>query len=476
MEFNRRQAVAGMAAATAFAPTLSGTALARKAPGLPAFFADIEHRTFRYFWELSRDDNGLTPDRWPTPSFASIAAVGFALTAYPIGVENGWITRAQARARTLATLRFFDSAPQGDDPVSASGHKGFFYHFLQMDSGLRFRQTELSSVDTTLLFLGIVYAGGWYDGDDTDEKEIRRLADQIVERADWKWFQRGRGDVSMGWHPEEGFIDRGWTAYNEGMMVALLALGAESHPVGDDAWAAWTATLAPCWRGEGATRHIAFAPLFGHQYSHVWYDFRGIRDEVNRQAGFDYFENSRRATLADRAYCIANPMGFAGYSRNIWGLTACDGPGNYTIMRGGVEREIYGYSARGPMGQPDGRDDGTLSPTAALGSLPFAPEVVVPAAKALKQWPGLYRDYGFADSFNPSVTDPTLKLETGSVDPKHGWIATDYLGIDQGPILAMAANYRREAVWRVMRRVPRIRRGLQRAGFTGGWLAASAGA
>jgi hypothetical protein len=227
---------------------------------------------------------------------------------------------------------------------------------------------------------------------------------------------------------------------------------------------------APSWRGHGPTNRIAYAPLFGHQYSHIWIYFRGIRDRVMREAGFDYFENSRRATYANRAYCIANPMHWDGYSKNIWGLTACDGPGSFKIEAKDGPREFYGYSARGPAYEPDGRDDGTIAPTAALGSLPFAPEICIPAAAAMTKWPGLYQKYGFLDSFNPTFRDTQLKVETGTVDPQSGWVAKDYLGIDQGPILLQAANYRDDFVWRTMRQVPAIRRGLKLAGFTGGWL------
>jgi hypothetical protein len=216
---------------------------------------------------------------------------------------------------------------------------------------------------------------------------------------------------------------------------------------------------------------VAFAPFFPGQYSQIFIDFRGIRDRVMRQAGFDYFENSRRETYANRAYCIANPMRWRGYSDRIWGLAACDGPGDFQLPGKDGTRTFYGYSARGPLGEPDGRDDGTIAPTAALGSLPFAPEIVVPSAEAMMKQPGLFDRYGFKDSFNPSFTYTDVKPETGSVDPNNGWVATDYLGIDQGPILLQAANHRDDFVWRHMRRDPAIRRGLERAGFTGGWLA-----
>jgi hypothetical protein len=437
---------------------------------LPGFYADIERRTFNFFWETVNKANGLVPDRWPTPSFASIAAVGFGLTAYPIGVARGWIKREEARDLTLTTLRFFDNAPMGDDRTGMTGHRGFFYHFLDMKTGTRFRETELSSVDSSLLFLGMLFAGQWYDRNDPAEAEIRRLSAAIVDRADWPWFQRGELAVSMGWDPVKGFIARNWDGYNEGMMVYILGLGATRRPLPDDAWSAWTAPYPRYWRGEGPTRHLGFGPLFGHQYSHMWIDFRGIQDVTMRGAGFDYFENSRRAVLAQRQYCTLNPLKWDGYSKHIWGLTACDGPGGFKLPFKGETREFFAYAARGPIGQPDERDDGTIAPTAALGSLAFAPEVVIPAARALRKVPRLYGKYGFLDSFNPSFRYTDQKVQTGSVDKRHGWVAEDYLGIDQGPILGAAANYRDEMIWKTMRNSPVIRRGLERAGFTGGWL------
>ena len=461
--FTRRGLIAAGALSAPLAVVPRPASAAR--PMLPPLFDDIERRTFDFFWQTTNARTGLAPDRWPTPSFCSIAAVGFALTAYPIGVERGWITRAQARDRTLTTLRTFATLPQGPAASGTAGHKGFFYHFLDMTTGRRFQRTELSSVDTTLLFLGILFAAAWFDADDADEREIRRLADTIVGRADWSWFTNARGTVSMGWHPESGFIERAWDGYNEGMMVYVVGLGSGARPLADGAWDAWARTYPAFWRGRGATRHLAFAPLFGHQYSQMWIDFRGIRDATMRAERMDYFENSRRATYANRAYCIANPMKWDGYGKDIWGLTACDGPGNFTVDG----RTFHGYSARGPLGQPDERDDGTIAPTAALGSLAFAPEIVVPAARAMRRWPGLYDRYGFRDSFNATFRYRDRQVATGSVGP-HGWIARDHLGIDQGAILGAIANTRDEGVWRVMRRSPVIRRGLQRAGFTGGWL------
>jgi hypothetical protein len=254
------------------------------------------------------------------------------------------------------------------------------------------------------------------------------------------------------------------------MFVNILALGSRTHPGPDNLWKQWTAPYPNFWRGEGPTRRIAFAPQFPGQYSQIFIDFRGIRDEVMRSAGFDYFENSRRETYANRAWCIANPMQWRGYSDRLWGLAACDGPGDFALPYRGAMRQFFSYSARGPVNEPDGRDDGTIAPVAALGSLPFAPEIVIPCAASLVRQPGLFDRFGFRDSFNPSFTYTNVPVQTGAVDPKNGWVARDYLGIDQGPILLQAANYRNEFIWRYMRRVPAIRRGLQRAGFTGGWL------
>lgn len=452
-----RRSLLARASLLAGAGTIGCAPLSRPhgAEPLPPLFGDLAERTFRFFWETTNPANGLAADRWPTPSFSSIAATGFALTAYPIGVAHGWIDRAAAAARTLATLRFFWNAPQGDARAGMTGHKGFFYHFLDMRTGARFGETELSSVDTALLLGGMLFAAEWFDGDDPAEAEIRDLAHRIHARVDWRWMQARAPLIAMGWHPEHGFIPADWRGYNEGMLIYVLALGAPDHAVDPDAWQAWCAGYGPCWRGSGATRHIAFAPHFGHQYSHVWIDFRGIRDAAMAEAGLDYFENSRRATHAQRAYAIANPMGWQGYSRDVWGLTACDGPGDARRRIRGMEREFRGYSARGPVGFPDGFDDGTLAPTAALASLPFAPEIVIPCAEALRQRAGLYGKYGFLDSFNPTL----------------GWIDRDYLGIDQGPILAMIANHQSDLVWSAMRRSAPIRTGLTRAGFGGGWLA-----
>jgi hypothetical protein len=471
MRIDRRHFLAGSSALLAALEGASTLAAVPPAKRFPDFYEEIERRTFRWFWTTVNRKNGLVPDRWPSPSFSSIAAVGFALPSYAIGVERGWCSRSEARDLTLTTLRFFWNAPQGPDRAGVTGYKGFFYHFLDMDTGSRFKDVELSSVDSTILLMGALFAGQYYDRGDAGEREIRDLSRRLYERADWNHFRSdGRALISMGWHPESGLIERSWDGFNEGLFVQVLALGAPVHPVPSNIWALATTPYPYFWRGEGPTRRLAFAPLFGQQFSHIWIDFRGIRDAPMRAAGLDYFENARRETYANRAYCIANPMGWRGYSRNVWGLSACDGPGDYQLPYHGQTRPFFGYAARGPVDEPDGRDDGTITPTAALGSLPFAPEIVLPCAQALMHQPRLFDTYGFKDSFNPSFTFTQVPVHTGIVDPQTGWVAKDYLGLDQGPILLQAANYREEFVWRYMRRVPAIRRGLKRAGFTGGWL------
>ncbi|WP_306286609.1 glucoamylase family protein [Sphingomonas sp. Ant20] len=394
--------------------------------------------------------------------------MGFALTSYPIGAVNGWITRDEARARTLATLRFFATAPQGDSPSDNSGFQGFFYHFLGTTKGHRFARAELSTIDTALLIAGVLFAQSWFDADHPDEAQIRALADQLYTAIDWTWITPRAPFLAMGWHPENGFIEHDWDTYNEGMLLYLLALGSPTHPLPTETWDAWTQRFDAQWTDRWGEPHIHFSALFVHQYSHCWIDFRGIQDRYIAAKGIDYFENSRRGVRAQRGYAIANPNGWAGYGADIWGLTACDGPGDFTATVDNRAREFFSYSARGP----GDRDDGTLAPTAAAASIAFEPELATRAVEAMHTRYGkaIYGRYGFIDSFNPTLTLPSAPLKHGSVRPGVGWVDRDYLGIDQGPIVAMIENHRTGLVWETMRRNPHIRRGLQRAGFTGGWL------
>lgn len=471
------------------------TGPAARAPGIAttgaaeAFSEDLSRRTFRYFWETTDTKRCLAPDRWPSNPFSSIAATGFALTAYGIGAERGYVTRNEAAVRTRDCLRFYWTAPQGPATQGVTGHKGFFYHFLKNEDGTRSRQTELSTVDTTLLLGGVLFAQSYFDRRNAVEAEIRELADKIYARVDWNFVQRenskipsGNGGsgkaIAMGWYPEkQDFGTHDWVGYNEGMLIYILAAGSPTHPVGREAWDnGWAAKLQEDWGTYRGYEHLQFEPLFGHQYSHVWVDFRGIQDSFMHAKGIDYFENSRRATLSQQAYGAANPDEWVGYSGTMWGWTASDGPTNAAngLLVNGKPRKFMGYSARG-VSAVRVVDDGTIVPTAPGGSIPFAPEQTLTALMTMRQTYGarLYTDYGFKDAFNPSYTFVDAGSRSGTVDPQLGWVARDHLGIDQGPILAMLENHRSGLVWKVMRKNPHVRRGLTRLGFSGGWLTES---
>jgi hypothetical protein len=439
-------------------------------PALPTelLLDDLAQRSFRYFWETTDPRTGLVPDRWPTPSFASVAAVGFGLTALCIGVERGWITRAQGRERALVTLQFLHDAPQGPQARGVAGYKGFFYHFLDMARGTRYGRCELSTVDTALCLAGALHAQQFFDGNDEAEVRLRMLAETIYARVDWRWAQARAPRIALGWHPETGFIPGDWKGYNESMIVYLLALGSPTHPVEPQAWEAWCSTYDQAsWGTDHGITYLRFPPLFGHQFSHLWVDYRGILDPYMRAKGFDYFENSRRATYAQRAHGIANPQGWAGYGPEVWGITASDGPADVERVFGGVKRRFISYAGRG-MAE---HDDGTVAAYGAGSSIPFAPEIAIPAVAAMRERFGaaIYGRYGFF-AFNPSFTFTDVKLLHGRIVPGLGWVDTDFLGIEVGPLLGMLANHASGSVWSAMRRQPQLRQGLRRAGFAGGWL------
>ncbi|HEU4523208.1 MAG TPA: glucoamylase family protein [Thermoanaerobaculia bacterium] len=430
---------------------------------------DLQRRTFQWFWDTTNPKNGLVPDRWPSKSFSSVAAVGFGLTAYPIGVERGWVTREAARDRVLTTLRFFWNAPQGDAATGMTGHRGFFYHFLDMETGHRFERVELSTIDTALFMAGALFCQSYFDRDDPGEREIRDLAEKLYRRVEWNWFQVHSPLITMAWTPEGGFGQAEYHGYNEAHFLYILALGSPTHPVTEAAWPAWTNRIR--WGSFYGYEHGNFAPLFGHQYSHVWFDFRGIFDDYMRAKGIDYFENSRRATLAQRAYAIDNPNNFEGYGENVWGLTACDGPIDARIEVDGRPIQFWTYRARGAaLGEIT--DDGTIAPTAAASSIAFTPQESTAAIVEMIRRYGdhLYQQYGFLDAFNDTLDLTGLQLQHGRVVPGAGWFDSDYLGIDQGPIVAMIENHRSGLVWEVMKKNEHVVRGLKRAGFTGGWL------
>jgi hypothetical protein len=438
---------------------------------------NLQRRTFRFFWDTTNKRNGMAPDRYPSPSFASIAAIGFALTAYVVGAERTYVSRGQARLRVLRTLRFLNGLPQGPEEAGTAGYKGFYYHFLHMDTGLRFQTTELSTVDTALLLGGVLLCQTYFDRDIKAEQEVRDLAEKIYARVDWTWAQNRPPAISHGWRPETGFLRFDWRGYNEAMLVYILALASPTHPVDQDAWQDWLLTYKKNWGKFSGQEHLSFGPLFGHQFSHVWIDFRGIKDEFMREKGIDYFENSRRAAYAQRWYATTNPMRWRGYDSEIWGISASDGPADTVQIFNGEERGFFTYAGRGTAAVHV-LDDGTISPMASVASIAFAPEIVIPTIRAFRTRFGtnLYQKYGFLDAINPSFTFADVPVQHGKVVEGIGWVADDYLGIDQGPIVAMIENYRSELIWKIMQRNPHIRRGLERAGFTGGWLSVPPGA
>ena len=435
---------------------------------------DIEKRTFDFFWETTNPDTGLTPDRWPTPSASSIAGVGFALTIYPYAATRNYITKEQVIDRTLVTLRTLWGLKQGPEARGNAGYKGYFYHFIDSKTGERLAQCELSSIDTALLMGGVLFAGDYWSGNNAKEIEIRKLAHDLFNRVEWSYLLNDKGRLSMGWHPEDGFIPYDWHGYNEAMLLYVMAMGAENGALPSETWSKWTETYKNSWGSYGGQDHLIFGPQFGHQYSHVFIDFKNIQDDYIRQKNMDYFENTRRATYAQREYGIKNPLGWNGYSAQNWGITACDGPIDKVLDFKGQKRKFITYAGRGAMIYPDGRDtfdDGTIAPTAAIASLPYAPEIVKEATVHMYKTHGkhIYSKYGFLDSFNQSF-EYDLPVAHGKVIKGFGWVDTDYLAIDQGPIILGIANYRNQFVWNVLRNNAILRRGLTKAGFKGGYL------
>ena len=423
------------------------------------FLDSLQERTLRYFLETP-PASGLAYDRYPSPSPSSIGAVGFALTCQPIAVERGLSRRVEAAQRVRNTLLFLLRVPQGDSRAGTGGYRGFFYHFLDVRNGTRVWNCELSTVDTGLMLMGALFCQSYFDRPDSVEDDIRALADTLYHRVDWIWATNGAEGISHAWWPEKGFNTTRWRGYDESAFLMLLALGSPTHPVPETIWPFWTEPNV--WAEYQGFEFISFGPMFGHQYSHCWIDFRGIQDRYTRSRGIDYFENSRRATYAQRVYGGRNVDGLRGFSDSIWGLTACDGPYDTTFSVDGRPRRFHSYSARGASFDWV-MNDGTIAPTATGGSVAFAPEICIPALKAMRLVHGdsLFRSYGFADAFNPTYVTPR--------SPR-GWYDPDYLGIDQGPIAIMIENLRSGFVWKVMKRNPYIVRGLRRAGFSGGGL------
>jgi hypothetical protein len=423
----------------------------------------LEHlkcKSFDYFRHEWNPENGLIADKNQPGAPASIAVLGLGITAYTIAAERGLLSRDEAVARTLTALRFLQSSKQGDE-VDATGYKGFYYHFLDMKTGKRVWHSELSTVDTAILMAGVLMALSYFTADSADEKEIREVADFLYLRVDWRWALNGKATISHGWTPEKGFISYRWNRnYSEAMILYVLALGSTSHAIDAKGYQQWTSTFELLKIYETECLHAG--PMFVHQMAHLWIDFRGIQDQFNQKAGFDYFENSRRATYIQRQYGIENPNGYAHYSQYCWGLTASDGPGPAVRTIKGVRRVFYNYLARGV---PLGPDDGTISPWAVAASLPFAPEIVIETIGHMIQKLGEKGlcQYGFNASYNPTFPQSHEKYD--------GWVSPWIFGLNQGPTVIMIENYQTEFIWKIMSKCTYLIAGLKAAGFEGGWLA-----
>jgi hypothetical protein len=413
----------------------------------------LQHRAFDYFTEYGNAVNGLVADTSRAGSPCSIAVVGFALSSYPVAVQRGWMTREAAAARVLATLQFFWGSPQSE-ASDVTGHKGFYYHFLDMQTGRRVWQCELSLIDTAILLAGVLTAALYFDGS-SDEAVIRALADQLYARVDWTWAASGNQTLPQGWKPEGGFLHYGWEGYNEATLLYILAIGSATHPLPAKSFANWTLTYQ--WENLLGIDTLYSGPLFTHLFSHAWVDFRGIRDEFMRQVSSDYFLNTQGAVAIQREYAARNPRRFAAYGRDLWGITAGDGPDDTNLRRSSRDRPFFGYTARGV---PYGPDDGTIAPWAMLATLPFEPKPALAGTRhLLARFPQVCNGDRFTSGFNPSLA------EDGNA-----WLSPGWYGLDQGLLVMMIENHRSSLIWELTRRSPIVRRGLERAGFDGGWL------
>jgi hypothetical protein len=330
--------------------------------------------------------------------------------------------------------------------AESSGTRGFYFHFLDPANGARAGKCEVSTMDSALLFAGALTASAYFTSGGATETEVRALGEELYLRADWRWASPRQPVVSHGWTPEHGFLPYDWRGYNEALLLYILALGSPTYPVAAAAYDHWLASYK--WKSIYGHQFVYGGPLFVHQIAHSWIDFRGIQDRYVRERGIDYFENSRRATFVQREYAVRNPRRFAGYGANCWGVSASTGPAS-----GGR----YGYRARGV---PFGPDDGTIAPFTTAASLPFAPDIVIPAlAHAVERVRAA--DHGSVPCFN---------MTHSSVFEPGGWRAAHNFAIDEGPVVLMLENFRSGLIWKLLRGSPHIRRGLERAGFSGGWL------
>ena len=415
----------------------------------------LQRGAFDYLWRYGNPDNGLVADTSRPGSPCSIAVVGFALTAYIIAAERGWLSRSRAAERAATTLRFFLHSVQADTP-QATGYKGFYYHFLDMHSGQRVWNCELSLIDSTLLMAGVLSVGLYFDR--PREAAIRADADALYRRVDWQWAQATTPTLSQGWMPEFAFLHYDWEGYNESLILYILALGSPTCPLEPAAFATWQQTYQ--WERLLGHDVLYSGPLFTHLFPHAWIDFRGIRDAFMREKDCDYFENTCRTIAVQREYCDLNPRQCRGYSRDLWGISAGDGPSGESAPEFAADRRLFGYMARGA---PYGPDDGTLCPWAMPATLPFTPVAALQGTRQLlRNYPQVLHEDKFVSGFNPSVDAD-----------RGGWLSEGWYGLDQGLLLLQLENARTQLPWRLLRASPHVRRGLKRAGFTGGWLARS---
>jgi hypothetical protein len=412
----------------------------------------LQRGAFAYITRYSNPLNGLVADTSRAGAPCSIAVVGFALTCYIVAVERGWLSRTAAAQRVLVTLRFFSASSQREDP-QATGYQGFYYHFLDMTSGERVWRCELSFIDSTLLIAGVLAVGLYFDR--PQEAEIRDTADALNRRVDWRWAQNNTPTLAQGWLPEVGFLHYGWEGYNEALILYILALGSPTHSLGRSCFETWTLTYQ--WERLLGQDVLYSGPLFTHLFSHAWIDFRGIRDGFMRTNRSDYFENTCRSVALQREYCERNPRQVVGYARDIWGISAGDGPTGEGAREYATDRRYFGYMARGV---PFGPDDGTLCPWAMLATVPFTPQAALAGTRRLlSSFPQVCREERFASGFNPSVNP-----ECG------GWVSEGWYGLDQGLLVIMIENARSGLIWSLLRESGAVRRGLKRGGFSGGWL------
>jgi hypothetical protein len=413
----------------------------------------LQRRAFEYFDTYSDAETGLIADTSRPGAPASIAVVGFALSCYPVAVERGWIARAAAAERSLRTLHFFAASEQSEDP-GATGCHGFYYHFLDRHSGRRVWRCEVSVVDTALLMAGVLTAAAYFSGEGP-EGEIRALADMLYRRVDWNWAQNGADTVTMGWKPEFGFLRNGWQGYNEATIVYLLGIGSPTHPLPPTSFAAWTSTYQ--WENLLSVDVLYAGPLFTHLFSHAWIDYRGIQDEFMREKQSDYFINTRRAIAVHREYGARNPEDYVAYDRDLWGITAGDGPSHTEMGRHSRDLRVYGYMARGA---PYGPDDGTLAPWAMLATVPFgAQDALRGTRKLLQDYPEVCPEDRFVSGFNPTYGNTSRT-----------WLSEGWYGLDQGLLVMMLENHRSGLNWQLVRETVPVRDGLRGAGFDGGWL------